>query len=78
MLMGETLSNVATDMDIYSYRTPLGVTGGIVPFNFPAMIPLWMFPVSISCGNTCVIKVQLLKGISSGCYFENRCILFIL
>ncbi|KAK7590260.1 hypothetical protein V9T40_001873 [Parthenolecanium corni] len=56
MLMGETLSNVATDMDIYSYRTPLGVTGGIVPFNFPAMIPLWMFPVSISCGNTCVIK----------------------
>lgn len=56
--MGETLSNVAKDLDIHSYRVPLGVTAGIVPFNFPAMIPLWMFPVSLVCGNTCVMKVM--------------------
>lgn len=53
---GETMPNVAKDMDTYSYTLPLGVTAGITPFNFPAMIPLWMFPVSISCGNTMVIK----------------------
>lgn len=57
--MGESLPLVATDMDIHSYREPLGVTAGIAPFNFPAMIPLWMFPVAISCGNTFVIKVSL-------------------
>ncbi|XP_015376904.1 PREDICTED: probable methylmalonate-semialdehyde dehydrogenase [acylating], mitochondrial [Diuraphis noxia] len=55
-IMGESLPLVATDMDIHSYREPLGVTAGIAPFNFPAMIPLWMFPVAISCGNTFVIK----------------------
>ncbi|XP_065213363.1 probable methylmalonate-semialdehyde/malonate-semialdehyde dehydrogenase [acylating], mitochondrial [Planococcus citri] len=55
-LMGETLPNVTKDLDILSYRVPLGVTGGIIPFNFPAMIPLWMFPVSLVCGNTCVLK----------------------
>ncbi|XKL65157.1 hypothetical protein PGB90_005243 [Kerria lacca] len=56
LLMGETLSNVTKDMDIHSYRVPIGVTAGIAPFNFPAMIPLWMFPVAAVCGNTCVIK----------------------
>lgn len=55
-LMGETVANVATDMDTYSYRVPLGVCAGITPFNFPAMIPLWMFPLSIACGNTYVLK----------------------
>lgn len=50
------MPNVAKDMDTYSYTLPLGVTAGITPFNFPAMIPLWMFPVSISCGNTMIIK----------------------
>lgn len=54
--LGETLSNIAKDMDIHSYRIPLGVTAGITPFNFPAMIPLWMFPVAITLGNTFVIK----------------------
>ncbi|CAD7086911.1 unnamed protein product [Hermetia illucens] len=54
--MGETVPNVARDMDTYSLTLPLGVTAGIAPFNFPAMIPLWMFPVAISCGNTMVIK----------------------
>jgi malonate-semialdehyde dehydrogenase (acetylating)/methylmalonate-semialdehyde dehydrogenase len=56
LLMGETQQNVAKDMDIYSFREPLGVTAGICPFNFPAMIPLWMYPLSIAAGNTMVIK----------------------
>lgn len=56
IMQGESLSGVAKDMDIHSYRVPLGVTAGITPFNFPAMIPLWMFPVAIATGNTHVIK----------------------
>lgn len=54
--MGETVSNIAKDMDTYSYTLPIGVTAGITPFNFPAMIPLWMFPVAITTGNTSIIK----------------------
>lgn len=54
--MGETVANVARDMDTYSLVLPLGVTAGIAPFNFPAMIPLWMFPVAITCGNTMLMK----------------------
>ncbi|XP_075233497.1 putative methylmalonate-semialdehyde/malonate-semialdehyde dehydrogenase [acylating], mitochondrial isoform X2 [Lycorma delicatula] len=54
--LGEALSGVAKDMDIHSYRVPLGVTASITPFNFPAMIPLWTIPVAITCGNTHVIK----------------------
>lgn len=54
--MGEHMQNVAKDMDTYSHTLPLGVTAGITPFNFPAMIPLWMFPVAITCGNTSIIK----------------------
>jgi malonate-semialdehyde dehydrogenase (acetylating)/methylmalonate-semialdehyde dehydrogenase len=54
--MGETLGNVSKTMDTYSYRQPLGVVAGVCPFNFPAMIPLWMFPVAIACGNTMVLK----------------------
>lgn len=54
--MGETLDSVSADMDTYTYRQPLGVCAGITPFNFPAMIPLWMFPVAIACGNTFVLK----------------------
>ncbi|KAL0266634.1 UNVERIFIED_CONTAM: hypothetical protein PYX00_009121 [Menopon gallinae] len=54
--MGETVAGIAKDLDCVSYRLPLGVCGGITPFNFPAMIPLWMFPVAIVCGNTYVIK----------------------
>ena len=55
-LLGETLENLATGVDTYSYRHPLGVCAGICPFNFPAMIPLWMFPVAITCGNTYILK----------------------
>lgn len=56
MMMGETAENVARGIDTYSYIQPLGVCAGITPFNFPAMIPLWMFPMAIACGNTFVLK----------------------
>jgi len=56
MMLGEALPNVATNVDTISYRYPLGVTAGITPFNFPAMIPLWMFPFATTCGNTFVLK----------------------
>lgn len=54
--MGETTPDIATDMDIISYRIPLGVTASIAPFNFPAMIPLWSFPISVACGNAAILK----------------------
>ncbi|KAB2042673.1 hypothetical protein ES319_D02G232000v1 [Gossypium barbadense] len=54
--MGEYVPNVASGIDTYSVREPLGVCAGICPFNFPAMIPLWMFPVAVTCGNTFVLK----------------------
>jgi len=56
LMMGETVENVAGGIDCYSYTQPLGVCLGITPFNFPAMIPLWMFPMAIACGNTFVLK----------------------
>lgn len=56
LAMGETVENVAKNVDIYSFRKPLGVCAGICPFNFPAMIPLWMYPLAITLGNTFVIK----------------------
>mmetsp|Transcript_14059 Transcript_14059/g.44728 ORF Transcript_14059/g.44728 Transcript_14059/m.44728 type:complete len:316 (-) Transcript_14059:16-963(-) len=56
MMMGETVENVATNIDTYSMIQPLGVCLGITPFNFPAMIPLWMFPMAIACGNTFILK----------------------
>jgi malonate-semialdehyde dehydrogenase (acetylating)/methylmalonate-semialdehyde dehydrogenase len=55
-LMGETVENVARKIDSYSMIQPLGVCAGITPFNFPAMIPLWMFPLAIVSGNTFVLK----------------------
>ena len=55
-IMGESVENVARGIDSYSYQQPLGVCAGITPFNFPAMIPLWQFPVAIACGNTFVMK----------------------
>ncbi|WP_175166375.1 CoA-acylating methylmalonate-semialdehyde dehydrogenase [Paraburkholderia fynbosensis] len=53
---GEFLENVASRVDTYTLRQPIGVCAGITPFNFPAMIPLWMFPMAIVCGNTFVLK----------------------
>ncbi|GMN58334.1 hypothetical protein TIFTF001_027428 [Ficus carica] len=54
--MGEFVCNVANGIDTYSIREPLGVCAGICPYEFPAMIPLWMFPVAVTCGNTFVLK----------------------
>jgi malonate-semialdehyde dehydrogenase (acetylating)/methylmalonate-semialdehyde dehydrogenase len=55
-LKGEYSDSVATGIDLYSMRQPLGVCAGISPFNFPAMIPMWMFSIAIACGNTFVLK----------------------
>eukprot|EP01134_Creolimax_fragrantissima_P006871 CFRG6871T1 len=57
-MMGGTLGQVASEMDTYTHRMPLGVCAGISPFNFPAMIPLWMFPMAVATGNTYVLKVS--------------------
>ena len=56
MLKGEFAENVGTNVDSWSIRQPLGVCAGITPFNFPAMVPMWMFPMAIACGNTFVLK----------------------
>jgi malonate-semialdehyde dehydrogenase (acetylating) / methylmalonate-semialdehyde dehydrogenase len=56
LLKGEVTENVATGVDSHSLRQPLGVVAGITPFNFPAMVPMWMFPVALACGNTFILK----------------------
>lgn len=56
LLQGESLQSISKDMDITSYKVPIGVTAGICPFNFPAMVPLWMFPLALIAGNTMVLK----------------------
>src|SRR5262245_43807783 len=56
LLMGQTLDNVARGIDGRVERHPLGVCVGVTPFNFPAMVPLWMFPIAIVCGNTFILK----------------------
>ena len=56
LLKGEYSENVSTGVDVYSVRQPLGVVGIISPFNFPAMVPLWFFPIAIAAGNTVVLK----------------------
>jgi malonate-semialdehyde dehydrogenase (acetylating) / methylmalonate-semialdehyde dehydrogenase len=56
LLKGGFSENVSTGVDSYSIRQPVGVVAGITPFNFPAMVPMWMFPLAIACGNTFVLK----------------------
>jgi len=56
LLKGEFSDNVGVGVDAYSFRQPLGVVAGITPFNFPAMVPLWMIPMALVCGNTFVLK----------------------
>jgi malonate-semialdehyde dehydrogenase (acetylating)/methylmalonate-semialdehyde dehydrogenase len=56
LLKGEFSRNIGPDIDSWSDRQPLGVVAGITPFNFPAMVPMWMFPVAVACGNTFVLK----------------------
>ncbi len=56
LIKGEFSENVSTAVDSYSMRQPLGVVAGITPFNFPAMVPMWMYPNAIACGNTFILK----------------------
>ncbi len=56
LLKGEFSQNVGTNIDSWSIRQPLGVCAGITPFNFPAMVPMWMFPIAIACGNSFILK----------------------
>jgi malonate-semialdehyde dehydrogenase (acetylating)/methylmalonate-semialdehyde dehydrogenase len=56
LLKGEYSRNIGPDIDSWSDRQPLGVVAGITPFNFPAMVPMWMFPVAVACGNTFILK----------------------
>jgi malonate-semialdehyde dehydrogenase (acetylating) / methylmalonate-semialdehyde dehydrogenase len=56
LMKGEHSEDVGTGVDSHSLRQPLGVCAGVTPFNFPAMVPLWMYPVAIACGNTFVLK----------------------
>jgi malonate-semialdehyde dehydrogenase (acetylating)/methylmalonate-semialdehyde dehydrogenase len=56
LLKGDYSDQVSTGIDTFSFREPLGVVAGITPFNFPAMVPMWMYPVAIACGNTFILK----------------------
>jgi len=56
LLKGEFTEQVGPGIDSWSVRQPLGVVAGITPFNFPAMVPMWMFPIALACGNTFVLK----------------------
>ena len=56
LLKGEYSSQVSQSIDAYSFRQPLGVVAGITPFNFPGMVPMWMFPIALACGNTFILK----------------------
>ena len=56
LLKGEYSDQVSSGIDLFSFREPLGVVAGITPFNFPAMVPMWMFPIAIACGNTFILK----------------------
>jgi malonate-semialdehyde dehydrogenase (acetylating)/methylmalonate-semialdehyde dehydrogenase len=56
LLKGEYSRNVGPEIDSWSDRQPLGVVAGVTPFNFPAMVPMWMYPVAVACGNTFVLK----------------------
>lgn len=56
LLKGDYSDQVSGDVDAWSFRQPLGVVVGITPFNFPAMVPMWMFPIAIACGNTFILK----------------------
>src|SRR5215471_20860746 len=56
LLKGAFSENVSSGVDAYSIRQPVGVVAGITPFNFPAMVPMWMFPIALACGNTFILK----------------------
>src|SRR5205814_7553029 len=56
LIKGEVSASVGSDVDSFSLRQPVGVCAGITPFNFPAMVPMWMFPIALACGNTFILK----------------------
>jgi malonate-semialdehyde dehydrogenase (acetylating)/methylmalonate-semialdehyde dehydrogenase len=56
LMKGEFSENVSSEVDSYSIRQPLGIVAGITPFNFPVMVPMWMFPIALACGNTFILK----------------------
>ena len=56
LIKGEYSEEIGTGVDCHSVRQPIGVCAGITPFNFPVMVPLWMFPVALACGNTFILK----------------------
>lgn len=56
LVMGDSLHTAATDVEVTNYKYPIGVVGAISPFNFPMMVPFWMFPMALACGNTVVLK----------------------
>src|SRR5229473_1318572 len=56
LMKGEVTEQVGRGIDSWSLRQPVGVCAGITPFNFPAMVPMWMFPVALACGNTFILK----------------------
>ena len=66
LITGETLANIAPSVDAETVRHPVGVCVGITPYNFPVMVPMWMFPTAIVCGNTFVLKT-VRKSTSFGC-----------
>jgi malonate-semialdehyde dehydrogenase (acetylating) / methylmalonate-semialdehyde dehydrogenase len=70
MLMGQALPNLARNVDAETVRHPVGVCVGITPFNFPAMVPMWMFPIALACGNTFVLKPSEKVPLSSNLLAE--------
>ena len=70
LLKGDYSDQVSTGVDLFSFRQPLGVCVGITPFNFPAMVPMWMYPVAIACGNTFVLKPSERDPSTSGLVAE--------
>ena len=65
LLKGEVTENVGTNVDSHSLRQPLGVVAGITPFNFPCMVPMWMFPVALACGNAFILKPSRARSVGA-------------
>ena len=71
LVKGEFSESVSTGVDSYSMRQPLGVVAGITPFNFPAMVPMWMFPISLACGNTLYPEALRERPFGRQCSWPN-------
>ena len=72
LMMGDALGDIARGVDCLSVRKPLGVCAGITPFNFPAMIPLWMAPIALAAGNTFVLKPSPQTPLTPNCWRRSR------